>query len=262
MAVPRLSSAVPLVAAGLLAGLALASAQTAQLDVIYVPTPTETVDRMLDVAKVGPGDFVIDLGCGDGRIAIAAVVRGARALGVDLDPRRIRDAKANAAAAGVSGRVTFREENLFNTDLSQATVLTLYLLPDLNLKLRPHILALKPGTRVVSHSFDMEDWKPDHSEEIARQIHFWIVPAQVEGRWLVRQGEHRFTLTLEQHFQQISGSMTAGGKTTRITDARLRGADIEFTAEIAGKPAAFRGKVQGKTMTGESDGAAWQASRS
>jgi SAM-dependent methyltransferase len=236
--------------------------QSQRLDVIYVPTPPETVERMMEVAGVGPKDFVIDLGCGDGRIAIAAAARGARALGVDIDEDRIGDANANARAAGLSDRVEFRQENLFDTKLSDATVITLYLLPELNLKLRPRILALKPGTRVVSHRFDMADWKPDHSEEIARLVNFWVVPARVQGRWQVQVAEQTFSVGLLQRFQEISGSASVGRVSMPLREARLRGAEIEFTVHLAGKPTVFRGSVDGKTMWGTAaDGTEWKATR-
>ena len=190
----------PTIAGRMLAGLfvvcvgilAVAYVQGQSLDVVYVPTPRETVDRMLQVAEVGPKDYVIDLGSGDGRIAIAAGRLGARALGVDLDPARIRDAELNAQRAGVTDRVTFRLQNLFETDLSEATVLTMYLLPSINVKLRPKILGLRPGTRVVSHDFTMGDWKPDLTETVNWRIHFWVVPARVAGNWQVRSGNQDF----------------------------------------------------------------------
>lgn len=262
MLAPRFLRTLAAATLGLIASAALASAQAPRLDVIYVPTPAETVDRMLTLATVGPNDFVIDLGCGDGRIAIGAAALGARALGVDIDPARIREAKANAAAAGLTDKVTFREQNLFETALSDATVLTLYLLPELNLKLRPKILALKPGTRVVSHRFDMGDWKPDHSEEIARLVHFWVVPARVAGRWQMRAGEQNFTLTLQQQFQDFSGTATIAGGVTPVRNARLRGPDIEFTVDIAGTPTAFRGKVDGNKISGKTESGEWQANKS
>ena len=157
--------------------------ETPALDVPYVPTPPEVVERMLDMAEVKPDDFVIDLGSGDGRIAIAAAKRGARAFGVDIDPQRVEEAQENARRAGMQGRVSFRRQNLFDTRIDEATVLTMYLLRKVNLELRPRVLdELKPGTRVVSHAFSMGDWKPDgHSEVGYRQVYLWIVPAKVAG---------------------------------------------------------------------------------
>lgn len=168
----------------LAAPVQIASAQTAtqeaatrRPDVIFVPTPQAVVDEMLNVAKVGPNDVMFDLGSGDGRIAIAAAKRGARATGIDIDPQRIKEANENARKAGVADKVKFLQADLFEQDFSNATVITLYLLPDLNLKLRPKLLQLKPGTRIVSHDFDMGDWTPDRTLKVDnRTIHFWTVP--------------------------------------------------------------------------------------
>lgn len=158
-------------------------------DVIYVPTPEPVVKAMLDLAKVKPGDVLYDLGCGDGRIVIAAAKRGARATGVDIDPERLREARANAREAGVEDKVTFVEGDLFKVDFSDADVVTLYLLPDLNLRLRPKILALRPGTRIVSHSFDMGDWKPEVTEHVDnRTVYAWTVPAGGTPRPQARTG--------------------------------------------------------------------------
>ena len=243
--------------------LAVAYVQGQGLDVIYVPTPRETVDRMLEVAEVGPKDYVIDLGSGDGRIAVAAGRLGARALGVDLDPNRIREAEANAQRAGVTNRVTFRRQNLFETDLSEATVLTMYLLPSINLKLRPKILGLRPGTRVVSHDFAMADWKPDLTETVNWRIHFWVVPAQIAGNWQLRSGNQDFAVTIVQTFQQFQGTATVDGRTLPLRNTRLRGTEIEFAIEATGRPASYRGTVSGDTMRGSGgSGATWTATRS
>jgi SAM-dependent methyltransferase len=247
---------------GLLLSALSGSVQAQRLDIEFVATPREAVERMLDVAEVGPRDYVIDLGSGDGRIVIAAAARGARGLGVDLDPVRVRDAQANARAAGVADRVTFRQQNLFTTGLSDATVLTLYLHPDLNLKLRPRLLALRPGTRIVSHQFHMADWKPDVSDAIAGYVYLWIVPARVEGRWQLRSGERSLQLTLKQRFQELQGAAQVDGRSVPLRDARLRGSEIEFTVDVAGRPTRFRGVVDGRQMRGNEPGAGWQASRS
>jgi SAM-dependent methyltransferase len=146
-------------------------------DVIYVPTPQPVVDRMLELARVGPGDVVYDLGCGDGRIVVSAAKRGARATGIDIDPERVAEARASVQAAGVGDRARIVEGDLFQQDLHDATVVTLYLLPDLNLRLRPKLLELRPGTRIVSHAFNMGDWQPEHVEEVeGKTIYFWTVP--------------------------------------------------------------------------------------
>lgn len=165
------------------AGIAAAQATQAPKrtpDVIYVPTPPEVVEAMLKVAKVGPNDIVYDLGCGDGRIVVAAVKDfGAKAaVGIDIDPQRIAEARENAMAAGVTDRVKFLEADLFQADISQATVVTLYLLPSLNVKLQPKLMQeLKPGTRIVSHAFDMGDWKPEQELDVdGRKVYFWTIP--------------------------------------------------------------------------------------
>jgi tRNA G37 N-methylase Trm5 len=154
------------------------AAATRKPDVIYVPTPEPVVEEMMQLAKVGPGDVVYDLGCGDGRLAIAAAKRGAaKSVCVDIDPERIAEAKANVKENGVEGKVTIMQADLFQVDFSDATVVTLYLLPDLNLRLRPKILALRPGTRVVSHAFDMGDWKPEVEQVVdGKTVYFWTVP--------------------------------------------------------------------------------------
>jgi len=217
------------------------------LDVPFVPTPPAVVDRMLQMVDVKPGDFVIDLGSGDGRIAIAAAKKGARALGVDIDPERVREARENARKAGVEDKVTFRQENLFDTRIVEATVVTMYLLPDVNMRLRPRILdELKPGTRVVSHAFDLVDWKADQYAEVGhRRIFMWVVPAKVAGRWLVQGGPESFTLVLQQKFQRIEGSVETGGQTVQIGDGNLRGTEIRFTLPDG---RIFRGGVAGDRM--------------
>jgi precorrin-6B methylase 2 len=244
------------VVAGLVAGALVTAAFAEDIleskyDVPYVPTPASVVARMLDLADVRKGDFVIDLGSGDGRIAIAAAARGARALGIDIDPIRIGEANANAAKAGVTEVVSFRQQNLFDTPIGEATVLTLYLLESVNLQLRPRILTeLRPGTRVVSHAFHMGEWKSDRHEKVgSRDVYLWIVPAQVEGRWNVSKGERRFAIDLTQRFQEIRGTATIDGRSVPLKDASLRGDRIQFTLEtVKGGPLAFRGRVAGNTI--------------
>jgi methylase of polypeptide subunit release factors len=146
-------------------------------DVPYVPTPERVVDRMLDLAKVTSSDVVYDLGCGDGRIVVAAARRGARGVGIDIDPERIAESKVNAEQAGVSDRTEFRVQDLFDVDLGEATVITMYLLSSVNMKLRPALLQLKPGTRIVSHAFDLGDWKPEKTETVGTStVYYWVVP--------------------------------------------------------------------------------------
>jgi SAM-dependent methyltransferase len=202
-------------------------------DVVWVPTPQALVDTMLDMAGVTPADYVIDLGSGDGRTVITAAKRGARALGIEFNPQMVDYAKRAAAREGVSERAQFVQGDVFQSDFSQATVLTLFLLPQINLKLRPQILAMKPGTRVVSNSFTMGEWQPDNSTE-GRDIKdcdgwctalLWIVPAKVEGTWQTPHGE----LVLRQEFQKLSGILTAGGRSVPL-EGEVRGEEVSFTA--------------------------------
>jgi len=238
--------------------------ETPALDVPYVPTPPEVVERMLDMAEVKPDDFVIDLGSGDGRIAIAAAKRGARAFGVDIDPLRVEEAQENARKAGMQGKVSFRRQNLFDTRIDEATVLTMYLLRKVNLDLRPRVLdELKPGTRVVSHAFSMGDWKPDgHSEVGYRQVYLWIVPAKVAGRWRVQDGAESFSLTLEQSYQYLKGSAQLAGQTVDLTEGQLRGAHITLTLANGRK---YEGRVEGDRMQeaapANKPAPSWHASR-
>jgi SAM-dependent methyltransferase len=238
--------------AGLAASAALAE-QEPKLDVIYVPTPQEVVDRMLDIAEVKPGDFVIDFGCGDGRMVVSAAKRGARGYGVDINPVRIREANENARKAGVTDKVEFKVANLFEEDLSKADVMAMYLLTDINLRLRPKILdTMKPGTRIVSHAFDMGDWEPDQRDVVSgKQIFFWIVPAKVAGKWTA-EGETKMTLNLTQQYQMVGGTAEINGKQMPLT-GRLKGAELTFT--VNGK--AYRGKVNGNAIAGEG----WTASK-
>lgn len=227
------------------------SALAVSLDVPYVPTPDDVVNRMLEVARVGPEDFVIDLGSGDGRIAIAAVKdHGAQgAMGVDINPERIAEAVANARDAGVSDKVEFREQNLFHTDFSRASVLTMYLLPDVNVALREKILALKPGTRVVSHAFDMAEWESDHYERVdGRAVYMWIVPASIEGRWKLAGPDGALELDLSQRFQHVKGTAhDASGQTQPVTGT-LKGAIIELEVGEGDAARRFSGNVQGASL--------------
>ncbi len=237
-------------------------------DVIWVPTPDEVVDRMLTMAQVGPGDFHMDLGSGDGRIVIAAAKRGAKSLGIEYNPDMVKLAQENAQKAGVTDRASFRRADIFQTDFSQATVITLYLLPTLNMKLRPQILQMKPGTRVVSHSFTMEDWEPDEVSTMdGRRAYFWIVPANVMGTWALDVNGQKSDLTLEQTFQKINGWVSAGAVQGGLRDARLSGANIAFSY-VDGKALRrdFTGKVNGRQMEGtfrDQNGAEgrWSAAR-
>lgn len=234
-----------------------AHAQTAQdrpkLDVIYVPTPQEVVDRMLEMAHVGSNDFVVDLGCGDGRNVVTAAQKyGARGLGVDIDPERIKEANENAEKAGVKGKVEFRVANLFETKIGDANVITMYLLSTINLKLRPRILdEMKPGSRIVSHAFDMGDWKPDQHDTVGfRNVYLWVVPAKVEGRWTVDTGDGQtFSLDLKQNFQELEGTASLNGREVPIRDAHLHGEEITFMLDLGeDRATTFAGKVEGNTM--------------
>lgn len=236
-----------------------------QLDVPYVPTPDDAVHRMLEMADVRPDDYLIDLGSGDGRIVIQAVRDwGVReAIGVEIDPERIAEARANAREAGVEDRVRFEQGDLFEKDFSEATVLTMYLLESINLDLRPVILeTLEPGTRVVSHVFSMGEWMPDETVTVrSLDAYMWIVPARVGGHWRITlPDDDGFTVGFAQTFQEIDGTAIIGGHNIPMNFARLRGDEIRFSAD--GKH--FIGKVDGDTMTAVSGPGAvedWHAER-
>jgi SAM-dependent methyltransferase len=223
------------------------------------------VDEMLRLAGLTKEDVVYDLGSGDGRIVIAAATDyGARGVGVDVDPVRINEARASARKAGVLDRAQFLQQDLFATDLREATVVTLYLLPKLNMRLRPKLLSdLRPGTRVVSHNFSMEDWQPDKELWVTGSssgptLYYWVIPADVAGewRWSLPAGtdEPRYTLRLQQHFQEVSGSVSAEGEEVSITNATLTGDQLRFTSVTgaSGRPVtmAFDGHVNGNTIHG------------
>jgi hypothetical protein len=235
------------------AGLSLA-APAAAPSVPYVPTPPEVVERMLEMAKVGPADYLIDLGSGDGRIVVTAAKKlGTRGIGVDINPERIREANENARKAGVTDRVSFQQRDLMETDLADATVITLYLLPRVNLQLRPKLLELKPGTRIVSHDFSMDDWKADDvvdmnvpakygSEPGQSTVYFWVVPAKVAGTWqwelTVGGKPQKYEAALNQEFQAVSGTVASGGRSVKLGKAALRGDEVSmtFVATVNGEP--------------------------
>ena len=219
-------------------------------DVVWVPTPQSLVDKMLEMAKVTPKDYVIDLGSGDGRTVITAAKRGSKALGIEYNPDMVELSKRNAAKEGVSDKATFMKADLFESDFSQAQVITMFLLPSINVKLRPKILNLKPGTRIVSNSFDMEEWKPDQTENVEGcsnwcTAHLWIVPAKVDGNWKLPQGE----LTIKQTFQMISGTLKNGNASSPIS-GKLNGDQISFSAGGT----QYTGRVNGNTMEVSSGG--------
>ncbi len=219
-----------------------------------VSTEYEVVRAMLTLAGATTGDLVVDLGSGDGRIPImAAREMGARGLGVEIDPQRIRQSNENARAAGVADRVTFRQEDLFVTPLNDVTVLTLYLLPEINLRLRPKILSqMRPGARVVSNTWDMGDWRPDQRQEVGgTTIFLWIVPASVEGRWRLTEGTTASDFTLTQRYQDVTA---AGAPLGRI---ELRGDRISFRADLGQGGRNYQGRVEGNRIVGDG----WEAVR-
>jgi SAM-dependent methyltransferase len=245
-------------------GLAAAAPAWAQQqrtpDVVFVPTPAELVEKMLDLARLTPADYLIDLGCGDGRIPIAAGRRGARALGVELDSNLVAKAAAYARGAGLTGRVRFRRQDLFETPIHDATVVALYLLPELNLRLRPRLLTELPaGARVVSHAFDMGDWEHDQAEaHDGRGIYLWHVPAVAGGSWQLQMGEGRASraLELEQRFQHVQGTVSAGSTSIPVA-GRLQGTAL--TLESKDRDLRLRGRVDGAAIVG-ADGS-WRATR-
>lgn len=231
-------------------------------DVVWVPTQQELVDRMLDMAKVTAKDYVIDLGSGDGRTVITAAKRGAEALGVEFNPDMIDLSKRTAAKEGVLGKAAFVKADLFETDLSRATVVTLFLLPNLNLKLRPKLLNLKPGTRVVSNSFTMEEWEADETVRLGGNCtswctaFLWIVPARVEGKWRFGEGE----LALTQQFQTVSGAFTAKGASEAVS-GKLVGDRITLRVGASEYEGVVNGKAIAGTMKSGNAESRWSAVR-
>src|SRR6059036_1095469 len=232
-------------------------------DVIWVPTPQALVDKMLDIAKVTPKDYVIDLGSGDGRTVITAAKRGIRALGIEYNPDMVTLSQRNAAKENIGNRAVFTKADLFESDFTQASVITMFLLPDINLRLRPKILDLKPGTRIVSNTFTMGDWKADETSSVTENCLswctalLWIVPAKIDGTWHLAQGD----LRLNQTFQEFSGTLAVGGNTTTITNGKIRGDELSFTAGSA----QYAGRVAANTITGTVKSGAnssnWRATR-
>lgn len=224
------------------------------LDVPYVPTPDNVVEGMMEAADVGPGDYVIDLGSGDGRIVIAAANRGAVGHGVELNPSRIEEAEENARSEGVSDRVMFLEDDIFETDFSRASVITMYLLSSVNRKLRPSLLSeLKPGTRIVSHSFDMGHWEADEELDIdGRTVFYWVVPADAEGNWQWETDGEQFSMSARQQYQQIDVTLTAGNQSLSTEEATLSGERISFITrnEDNGKRYIYSGIINEDRITG------------
>jgi SAM-dependent methyltransferase len=261
---PLLRTFVGVVAAAAIVGTACAQAPAqkegfvpqvgqAGKDVIWVPTPEELVERMLRMAQTTPKDFVIDLGSGDGRIAIAAAKKiGARAMGIEYNPEMVELSNKSARAQGVANKVKFVKADIFETDFSEATVITMYLLPGLNLKLRPKILNMKPGTRVVSHQFNMDDWEPDERTSLEGRLAFlWIVPAKVQGSWQLSANGQTRDLVLTQQYQKIDGYIKIGVLEAGLRDAVLHGDQIAFAwVDNAGVRHEFSGQVAGGRMEG------------
>ncbi len=276
---------IGLFAATTLIMLSTIAAQNVEPEVPFVPTPVIVVEQMLKIVQVGKDDVLYDLGCGDGRIVITAAKRfGCRGIGVDIDPERIRDSRKNAIKEGVQDRVQFKQLDLFQTDFSEATVVTLYLLTEVNLRLRPILLRqLKPGTRVVSHEFNMGKWEPDESLTVrtgdqenpnvedywdlhemdywdSHQVHFWIIPANVAGTWKMAipdiTGKNELTLKLDQEFQKVRGEAFEGTSPIPvfIKDEKIKGNILQFTMErkLKGRTESihFEGRVQDNIMQG------------
>jgi len=267
--------------------IAIAQGQEKELDTTYVPTPQAVVDRMLDMAQVKASDMVIDLGSGDGRIMITAAKRhGARGFGVEIDPRLVKRSNEEAKRVGVAERVKFLQQDLFSTDFHEAAVLTLYLLPDVNIALRPKILAeLKPGTRVVSHDYGMGEWRPDAQETVPApdktvgtrkesMVYLWIVPARIEGEWIFELSSggktRRTRLVLKQRYQFVSGEVELTGQgDVQISDGRLRGNEVRLVlppGALDRGPVELVGRVTGDSLhgtvrRGEREVANWSARR-
>jgi SAM-dependent methyltransferase len=234
----------------------------------FVVTPDEVVDRMLRIADVRAGDRLIDLGSGDGRIVIGAAQRGAQALGIDIDPSLVERARERAAAAGVAAAAQFRAQDLFETDLTQASVITMYLLPEFNMKLRPRLLALRPGVRVVSHDWNMGDWRPDETIELRTpeksvglggisKVYLWVIPARVQGGWRAEVPGHgtQWGFVFEQARQEIKVTAHADGRELVMRGSRLIGEEVKMvvTGVVAGKPwnHLFKGRIAGERISGE-----------
>ena len=261
-------AAVLLLAA--LPSLSPAAEQHSLVDVPYVPMPEAVVDAMLKLASIGPRDFVVDLGSGDGRIIIAAAKKhGARGFGVEIDAALVNEARREAKRQGVAGRVEFLEQNLFITEIDRASVLTLYLYPRLLMQLRPRFFKeLRPGTRIVSHDFDMEDWQPDARVTVpvpgkpygppSSEVYFWVVPANAAGNWRWRSpaaGSADVEVALSQTFQKVEGTPQVGGRRARLEQGGMRGDEIRFilTVEVDGQPLRheYSGRLSSDSISGK-----------
>ena len=233
-------------------------------DVIWVPTPYVLTEKMLDMARLTPQDFVIDLGSGDGRNIIAAAKRGARGLGVEFEPEMVALSRRYAKEEGVADRARFVQGDMFEADISQATVLALFLLPANLQKLTPKFLGLRPGTRIVSNGYQIPGWAPDESEESTGECnnwctaHLYILPAPVEGRWRLAGDANAAQLDLEQKVNRLAGTFASRGSSVPIAEGRIRGFEVSFTA--GGER--YAGRVEGETMRGmKASGGSWSATR-
>jgi Histone methylation protein DOT1 len=229
-------------------------------DVVWVPTPDEIVQRMLRMAKVTPQDTVYDLGAGDGKIAIAAGKMGATAVGIEYNPDLAKLAQCYVQSENLAGKARIIQGDVFKEDFSKATVVTMYLLPELNLKLRPIILDMKPGTRVTSHQFTMGDWEADETAEVDyRTAYLWIVPAKVQGTWTLREqgpGNAQYTVNLTQKFQKITGDVATGSAKQPLVGATVRGEEVRFAFnDDKGVTRTLTGTVRGNELTGTLKGA-------
>lgn len=222
-------------------------------DSVWAPTPDRLITRMLQMADTGPNDVVIDLGSGDGRIPVMAAKQfGARGIGVEFDADLVAYSIRLAERRGVAERATFIRQDLFETDLSQASVVAMYIGPEVTMKLRPKLLSLKPGTRVVTHQFTMGDWEPDEMARVENAPgYLWVVPARVEGRWRLQFADQHFAIDMKQHFQMLSGSASINGKSLPLLAARVRGESIRFSIiDANGDSRTFTGTIGAGTMQG------------
>ena len=247
-----------------LAGCAELRARFHGPDVLFIATPSDVGIEMLRLASVSARDVVFDLGSGDGRVVVAAAREfGARGVGVEIDPELVQTSRDAAYGAGVADRATFLWQDLFVTDLSTASVVTLYLRDDVNLRLRPKLLhELTPGSRVVSHDFDMGDWQPDRVQRVRgpnreHRLYLWLIPADLAGVWRVRVGEREALLNLTQHYQVLGGTLTLDGRELAITDGKVTGHDLAFTAGAL----AFTGRASGDSIEGRVGEMAWSSTR-
>jgi len=239
--------------AALMTSPSLAQAPAPSLDVPYVPTPQDVVDRMLDIVKPTASDFVMDLGCGDGRMLVTAASKfGARGFGVDLNPVRIQEATENAKKANVTDKIRFEVKNLFETSIRDASVLTMYLLPSVNLQLRPRILdEMKPGSRIVSHAFHMADWEPDLQDEVrGRNIYHWVVPAKVAGKWNIHDGGSTIAVDVFQQFQKLSGIARGAGGATGKVSGSIKGTEVTFVVDMGGGAKTYTGQWSSGSIAG------------